>query len=363
MISGDRSVPPVLVTGATGQLGAQFIHRLNRSDIVPRALVRKSYSALAWGDLQVDEVPGDLTDFTPTGAQKLDRALVNVDTVYHLAAYVHVGTKNHSRHDDLNRKGTARLYEAAARMGVRRFLHVSTIGAVGGGLTDTPLDENADWNLASFRNPYFDTKRAAEEYLLSEKREELTGPEIVIVNPSIILGSRKSVRSRNRYIEKSKIPPTLSVTEIPLWTRWLKLWPFVPPVSINVVDGDDVSEGILLAAGKGRPGERYILAGWNLTFRDIATALRPWVPMGPLLIPVPRRLLVASGALTAGVAGLFRVKTKWTADRARLSSMRWFYSTGKAERELGWKKTPFPRTLEKILGSADRGNRGDGTDR
>jgi dihydroflavonol-4-reductase len=282
-----------------------------------------------------------------------------MDTVFHLAAYVHVGRQNRRRHEEVNCRGTIALHRAAARMGVRRFVHVSSIAAVGaavGGSEDgTPLDESAPWNLASFRNPYFDTKRSAEEYLIGEGGARRGGPDVIVVNPSILLGELKSVRSRAAAVAAGRRPPLRAVAEVPRRAGLLRLFLFRPPIAINLVDADDVARGLTLAAERGAPGERYLLAGHNLDWPAIARAVRPWIPIGPPVIPLPHSLLRGSARLATLIGRLTGKRTKWTVDRARLAALRWHYTSARAERELGWSRTPLERTVAKIFGAAGPG--------
>lgn len=354
----------VLVTGATGLLGTHLVRRLNRAGIIPRVLLRRDIPEEAWGDLKVVPVRGDLAGKSGNDSSSLDNALRGIDTVFHLAAFVHMSWKNRDRHEAVNFGGAVSLYQAAARTGVRRFVQVSTIATVGGASDGTPLDEGAAWNLAHLNNPYIDTKRSAEEYLLSEPEAERNaaaphrprGPDVIVVNPSIILSEWKSVRSRSSSLEAGRKAPTRAVPSLPPWIWLLRFFLFRPPLSLNVVDADDVAHGITLAAQKGTPGRRYLLTGHNLDWPDVVRAVRPWVRVGPPVIPVTHRLLTGSARLLAFLSRMTGARTKWTVNRAGLAAIRWHYSPSRAERELGWCRTPLDRTLQKVLGKKRRGS-------
>lgn len=356
----------VLVTGATGQLGTHFISHLNDNGIVPHVLVRHDYLNEAWGPYRVQPVAGDIAplDRASTSEQpgrvveELVSALAGIDTVYHLAAYVHVGTRDRQQHELVNVEGTKNLFRAAARARVRRFVHVSSIVTVGASVDGAPLDESASYNLAPYENPYFDTKREAEEWILGQTAELLEAgsrhegepPEVVVVCPAINIGERKAIRSRAAQIRGGHAPSLMSVTERPSWTPWLRAFPFRLPVRVNLADAGETARGILAAGEHGRPRERYILAGENLDHAKIASILREFLPVGKPVIPVSAGLLTFGGAISEAVHKPFGKRPKWDRKRAALARFAWYYDGSKAERELGWVHRPLRETVGRILG-------------
>ncbi|MBN1824989.1 MAG: NAD-dependent epimerase/dehydratase family protein [Candidatus Eisenbacteria bacterium] len=349
---------PILVTGATGTIGTHLTALLNREGIEPRVLLRRPCPPEAWGDLRVRPVPGDLADRSEAGAERLQRAMEGARTVYHLAAPVRISGGDAAEQWETNRDGTARLYAAAARAGAALFLHVSTIGAVGASEDGEAVNEDSPWNLGAARNPYFDSKRAAEEYLLAPPGTPSpaglpprpAGPPVVVVNPSVVLGSRASVRKRARLLSRGEPPPLRAVERLPRWTVLLRLPLPAPPVTLNLVGAEDVARGILLASARGLPGRRYLLTGADVDWATALRLLRPWVRTAPPLPPIPRPLfslfyrLFAPAALLAGRSP-DRMRT-----RARLARYRWIYSSERARRELGWTAAPIEETLRAVLG-------------
>ncbi|NNE07228.1 MAG: NAD-dependent epimerase/dehydratase family protein [Gemmatimonadetes bacterium] len=358
---------PVLVTGATGQLGTHFISHLNESGIVPRALVRQRYPDEAWGPYRVRTVTGDIApaDAGASGEAHeralatLERLLDGIDTVYHLAAYVHVGTRHRKQHERVNVQGTKNLYRAAMRAQVRRIVHVSSIVTIGASADGAPLDETSTYNLAPFENPYFDTKRESEQWILGAARtspgsERGAGarpaPEVVVVCPAINFGERKAIRSRAAQIRGGNEPSLLSVTERPSWMPWMRAFPFRLPVRVNLADAGETARGILAAGERGRPGERYILGGANLDYGGIVSILREFFPVARPVIPVPASLLAMSGALSEAMYKPFGKRPKWDRRRAALARFAWHYDASKAARELGWVHRPIRETVAHILG-------------
>jgi len=348
----------VLVTGATGMLGTHLVARMNAEGIVPRVLLRRPYPERAWGDLRVEPVPGDIADSSPSNEEKLREACDRVATVLHLAAIVRLSGRNPDAIWRANLDGTARMHRAAHDAGVNRFVHVSTIGAVGASADGRPIDESAPWNLGDAGNPYFDSKRAAEDHLFGESPTatrrgvppRAATPDVVMVNPSVIIGPRASVRKRAGRIEAGSAPPEKAVDPAPPWTRFLRWFRIDLPITLNLVDADDVSRGILLAADRGRPGERYLLTGTNVDFRGALDLLARWYPVPKRRIPIGRSLFAFACYAGSPAARLIGRSPRWLRQRARLSRLIWHYDHRKAADDLGYRPRPLEETVHSILG-------------
>ncbi len=333
-----RDLTPILLTGATGQIGSECLRLLGASGVIPAILLRRPMPARAWGDLRVSEIPGDLEDLVRGEvAQPLREVLAHTRTVIHLAARVNLAGRGGTEMERLNYHATVQLFTLARQMGVARFLHVSTTGAVGCSNSTTPLDEHAEYNLAGYRNPYFDTKRRAEESLRAAWRQAPSPTALVIVNPSITLGRPGSLRrlARARRIHRPPAPGSLPMKLICFWFDG----------GLNLVDVRDVARGILLAAAHGQAGERYILAGENVTARELMVHLQhTFGTSGPRLHLSPRALR-ASAAVAEAWARLTGRRARWNRVLARLAGPYWFYDSSRAQRELGYRMRPLRDTL------------------
>lgn len=348
----------ILVTGSTGQLGTHFVAGLNRKGVIPRVLLRSPCPSEAWGDLRVDPVEGEITNGSDRSIDQVAAALDGVKTVYHLAARVHLAGDDSAEQWRTNLHGTANLYRATAHSSVERFIHVSTIGTVGASEDGEPLDEESSWNLGGMGNPYFDSKRAAEEYILSPPGftddgalpPRPDGPAAVVVNPSIIIGPRATVRKRARSLARGEEPPVRSWSGPPSWFPLLRFQLFDFPLTYNVVDTDDVSAGMLCAADKGKPGERYLLTGENSTYRSAVELLSRWYPVAVPRLRVSRKLFAFAVHAASPAAPIIGRSPVWMRSRAALSRLTWHYTAEKAKRELDWKPVPLEETARKIFG-------------
>lgn len=311
----------VAITGATGFLGLHLVRELRRHGAAVTALVRASSKVerlrAAGADCRVAAL-----DDAPT----LARAIDGSEVVFHLAGAVGFGNQ-WEPYFRVNVAGTQRLLEAAQHAGVRRFIHTSSICAVGATQTPMILDENASWNLGACRVPYVTTKRLAEEAALAATRG---GLDVVVVNPASVIG-----------------PDDFDGSEIgKLCQRfWRGRLPFHFRGGNSFVDVRDVARGIRLAAERGRTGERYLLAGANRSYDDFFNDLCRAAGRS-----IPRlRLPLALAPLLGYVSDqVYRQRTRdplLSRSRAALMGLYMFFDSTKARRELGYETRPLAQSL------------------
>jgi dihydroflavonol-4-reductase len=330
-----------LITGATGQIGSICVRQLNAIGVVPRVLMRRPLPSGGWQDAHVTEVPGDLSQLTGGAVPPpLRDALSRSAVVFHLAARVNLAGRGAADMLRLNREAAAALFSAARSAGVRRFVHVSTVGAVGCADSPHPLTEDAVYNLEAFANPYFDTKRAAEEGLLSAWQADPAPTELVVVNPSICIGRNMSFRrlSRRKAPRRPPAPGSILYKLICFWFAG----------GINLVDVRDVAQGIVSAAVHGTPGTRYILGGENITIRDLMLRLREIFGTGGPRIRIGPGILHAAALASEGWAALTGRRARFNRTLADLAGHYWFYDSSRAKRELGYHSRPLVETLEDL---------------
>ncbi|MCK4306339.1 MAG: NAD-dependent epimerase/dehydratase family protein [Candidatus Eisenbacteria sp.] len=339
---------PCLITGATGQIGSECVRQLNAAGITPTVLMRRPLPAGGWRGACVEEVTGDLDSVVDGECPPaLRRALARTRVLFHLAARVNLAGRGADNMARINSRAALGLFRAAQRAGVERFVQVSSTAAVGCSSIPTAINEDADFNLAQFRNPYFDTKREAEGMLLRAWRDGLAqdrnrrnsapATELVIVNPSVTIGRNRSFRRLART-RKRRPPPAPGSFLYKLICFWFE-------GGVNLMDVRDAARGILLAAIHGTPGKRYILAGDNLTTHDLMLHLgRIFGTSGPR-IRIPLAFLSASAVLAERWASLTGRRTRLNRTTARLAGPYWFYDASRAREELGFRARPIEETL------------------
>jgi dihydroflavonol-4-reductase len=301
------------VTGATGFVGRNLLPLLAERHRL-RCLVRPGTADRLLG-MPHEAVAGTLLD-----QEALSSGVRGAEVVVHLGALVSFRPEDRAAMFAVNAGATAVLAGLARAARVRRFLHVSTISAVGWSPLPRELDESAPYNFGPLRIGYCDSKHAGE---LAVQAEVAKGLDAVIVNPPSMFGAGDRRKAG-------------SLIEAVLEGR-LKL---APPGGLNVADVASVCGGCLLALDRGRKGERYILGGENLT--------------GPALLG---RIARVTGGRAPGrcppawavraFAGLVGLKDRWFGSRPPLTSevlrlapcWQWF-SSRKAEAELGFSPAP-----------------------
>ena len=279
----------VLVTGASGRLGQQIVYELTKLGINPVAQVRSGSNCSFIDSLGLEKRETDLRS-----REALPGLMQGIDYVIHTAAIVNFRQDRFTQFAGTNTVAAVDLFNAAQTSGVKRFLHISTVAAVGGVprtknsehlKCDTDLaNEEFEFNLRGLRIPYIMTKHAAETELF--KLSENSQTELVIVNPSIVMAPSRSMNDRAKA---KKMLKRLVIPDI--------------PNRLNLVDIRDCSKGIIAALTKGKPGHRYILGGDNITARELALAASTELGVRPHLLRLPRSFYKATSrlAVTIGV--------------------------------------------------------------
>lgn len=329
----------VLVTGASGSLGRQLLYELVRRGVRPITHVRESSNTALIDKFQLEQRVADLRQ-----DQDLTTLVTGVDAIIHTAAYVNFRQDRLTQFTGINVFGALNLFRAAQRAGVRRFVHVSTVAAVGAlphdrkGTEGGAVNEDTPFNLSHLRIPYIMTKRAAEEELAKAAAGGQT--ELVTVNPSIVMAPSRSLDDRakaQRRLRRLFLPDL--------------------PNLVNLVDIRDVAPGVLAALDDGRPGQRYLLVGENVSFRDLLREIASILDVTPRLVKVPRPLVMTAARAAAfwpKLAG--KGKVSFYPDLVRMLDFDWAYSATKARAELGYVSRPLRQSLTDLLN-----NRFDGT--
>lgn len=327
----------ILITGASGSLGKQLIYEFMRRDIKPIAQVRKNSNTTYIDSFSLEKRIADLRD-----EQKLDQLVAGIDAVIHTAAWVNFRQDQFSQFAAINTSGAVKLFEAARKGGVKRFVHVSTIAAVGAipSVTDQKdrlqdhtgvVNETYKYNLSDFRIPYFITKRAAETALTELAKQG--SPELVIVNPSIIVAPSRTGDDRGKARKafgRFAIPDLFN--------------------TVNLVDIRDVAPGILAALEKGCNGERYILAGDNISAHDLVLSVSSIIGKAPHLVRIPRLFLNSTSHLVEFYGRfLSKGKISFYPDLVRLLDYDWTFSSMKAQSKLGYSNRSIHVTLNDLL--------------
>jgi dihydroflavonol-4-reductase len=303
-----------LVTGATGFLGRQLVRELRQTDpdIPVRVLCRH---ASPWDlDTDIEIVRGDVTYLADALA-----AAAGVNEIYHLAGIV---SRNPADQETLYRthiEGTRNVCEAAWRHNVGKLVVASSSGTIAVGREPVTYDESSGFkNEVVARWPYYLSKIFAEKVAWDYIHRNAA--PIVIVSPSLILGPGDSRQS--------------STGDIRLFLEGQIL--AVPRGGVSFVDVRDAAAGFRSAMRRGRPGQRYLLAGASWTFRELietvsrisgrrAPRLHASEPLSLLSARLLRRLFPVLGKQ-------FRLDDA----SIQMASYFWYCDSEKARAELGF---------------------------
>lgn len=308
-----------LVTGGTGFVGSNLVAALVNRGIDVRVLRRPTSSVAALEGVAFESCFGDVLD----GADTLAAAMAGCSWVFHTAAISDYWRhRGHRRLYRINVEGTRNVLAAAMCAGVERFVLTSSLAALGIPHGGEELTEADHFNVAPRRFPYGYSKHLAE----CELRDAVdAGLAAVAVNPAVVIG-----------------PGDVNRTESAMFVQAAQgRLRVAPPGGTNFVAVGDVVEGHIAAAERGRAGDRYILAGDNLSFRDAFATVRditghagPPVVLPPWTIPVAA---AAAGAARFVIGPRLPVSGK----QIRLSSAGIYADGSKARTELGVPWTPF----------------------
>jgi dihydroflavonol-4-reductase len=300
------------VTGASGFIGRRLVQELARQGHQVTALLHRDAQELP---TPIAKVQGSLED----GPDKLAEGMAGHDVVYHLAAQVSFDPRRLADLLRVNGEGTRSVLSAARKAGVGRTVVVSSACTIGfSDRAERVLDEITPFDPRwAERNPYLHSKHVTEAHAAEAAR---AGQWVTIVNPTTVFGPGDRTLNSGTLVRQVAQSPAVPV----------------PPGGSNVVDVDDVVNGILAAAERGQPGRRYILGGANLMFREIIDRIASVIGRRPILVPLPRvaRLpMMAAAWLVQKTTGSRLITPQIISDTFAYK----FFSSRRAEDELGWR--------------------------
>jgi dihydroflavonol-4-reductase len=315
------------VTGASGFVGSAVVRVLIRSGYGVRALVRRDSPRVNIEGLGIEVLEGDMRD-----AEAVAAAVKGARFVFHVAADYRLWAPDVGEILRTNVDGTRVVMTAARSAGAERIVYTSSVATLKLEEGGRPADETNPLTEQEAIGAYKRSKVAAER--LVEGMIGSCGLPAVIVNPSTPVGPRDV-----RPTPTGRIIVEAASGRMPAFVD----------TGLNLVHVDDVAAGHVAALERGRIGERYILGGENLTLAALLARIAVLTERPPPRIRLPRALVypLALGAET--VARFTRREPFATLDGLRMAKYKMFFTSAKAERELGYTSRPIEEALRDAL--------------
>jgi dihydroflavonol-4-reductase len=310
--------PLTLITGATGFVGSAVARAARGRGHALRLLVRPGTDRRNLAGIAAELVEGDLTQ-----PASLARAVAGCTYLLHVAADYRIWVPDAARMHAVNVAGTEALMQAARAAGVERVVHCSSVATLGLTADGTPADETTPVRRQAIVGAYKRSKFDAEQ-VVRRMVAEASLPA-VIVHPAAPVGPRDL-----RPTPTGQMILDAANGRIPAYVD----------TGLNVVHVDDVAEGHLLALERGRPGEGYILGGENLSMAAILALVDEARGCRQRRLPLPLPLLWPAALVSEAVARLTGGAPRVTRDHLRMARKHMFFSSAKAEAELGYRARP-----------------------
>ncbi|KVE43500.1 hopanoid-associated sugar epimerase [Burkholderia sp. BDU5] len=317
----------VLVTGASGFVGSAVARAARQQGYRVRVLVRPTSPRTNVADLDAEIATGDMRDEASMRA-----ALRGVRYLLHVAADYRLWAPDPLEIERANLEGAVATMRAALAEGVERIVYTSSVATLkvtpSGASADESLPLAAEQAIGVYKRSKVLAERAVERMIADDRLPA------VIVNPSTPIGPR----------DVKPTPTGRIIVEAALG----KIPAFVD-TGLNLVHVDDVALGHLLALERGRIGERYILGGENLPLQTMLADIAQLTGRKTPTLALPRWPLYPIALGAEAVAKVTKREPFVTVDALRMSKNKMYFTSTKAERELGYRARPYREGIRDAL--------------
>ena len=315
----------VFITGATGFIGGNIVEKLLEKGYAVKVLVRSDrvLSPHKWKD-KVEIIYGDILE-PETFTDKIS----DCEIIIHCAAIIAWWKKWWNKIYKINVIGTRNVLDAALKNKCKKFIHISSVAAVGYGENGEPITETHPYNWTKHHIVYMETKHEAEEEV---KKAIEKGLNACMVNPANVWG-KGDYRGRRTKL--------LKVIRFGL--------PFYVDGGTNFVDVDAVVEATINAIEYGKCGERYILGGENLKLREFLNIICNELNTRKPFIKLSKLPIATYSYAQEAIAPIFNFQPRPTASQLCFFGKYIYYDSTKAIKELKMPFIPVKDTIKKSV--------------
>jgi len=317
--------PKTLVTGAAGFLGSHLTRQLIARGADVRVLLRPSSSNRAIADLPLEYITGDLRD-----AASLDRAMLGVQRVFHVAADYRLWSKRSQDIYDSNVGGTKNLLEAARRVGVEQFIYTSTVATIAVDRPEHP-NEFTDAKLDEMVGHYKRSKWLAEKEVLDAAKH---GFPAIVAMPTTPVGPWDW-----KPTPTGKIILDFLNGKMPGYVE----------TGLNFVGVEECAAGHILVAEKGTVGERYLLGAENLTLKGVLDVLADITGLPAPSLKIPHGLALGVAYAETAFSRLIGREPLIPVEGVKIARHMMFVECSRAKRELGFQTGPVSAAFERAV--------------
>ncbi len=314
-----------LVTGAAGFLGSHVARQLLARKESVRVLLRPTSQNRAIADLPLEYVTGDLRD-----PASLDRAMNGVRRVFHVAADYRLWARRPKEIYESNVTGTKNVLEAAKRAGVEQFIYTSTVATVAVDRPQLP-NEATESQLGEMVGQYKRSKWLAEKEALNAAK---SGLPLIAVMPTTPVGPGDW-----KPTPTGKIILDFLNGKMPGYVE----------TGLNFVGVEDCATGHLLAAEKGKIGERYLLGAENLALKQVLDELEKITGLPAPRLKIPHGLALGAAYVETAFSRLVGREPQIPVEGVKIARHLMFVDCSRAQRELGFRPGPVAAALERAV--------------
>ncbi len=314
-----------LVTGAAGFLGSHVTRQLVARGEEVRVLLRASSSNRAISDLPLEYVTGDLRD-----TASLERAMKDVQRVFHVAADYRLWAKRSQDIYDSNVGGTKNLLAAAKAVGVTQLIYTSTVATIAVDRPELP-NEITDSKLGEMIGHYKRSKWMAEQEALKAAKE---GLPVIVAMPTTPVGPWDW-----KPTPTGKIILDFLNGKMPGYVE----------TGLNFVAVEECAAGHLLVAERGKVGERYLLGAENLTLKEMLDTLAKITGLPAPGMKIPHGVALGVAYVESTLSRLVGREPQIPVEGVRIAQHRMFVDCSRAQKELGFQPGPVTAALERAV--------------